>query len=811
MLNKFFSCLEVCIILFSVTPSAFIKAQKPVFKYYQRANGLKSEYINAIFQDSKGFIWISSDKGLSRYDGKNVLHLNTDSGLPANMVYEIWEENGKIYFGVYEKGYFAWNGEYVEKVAVTRKMNQTYLKQIKNVPIYTYLYQSVQDTAYLSTPVSHLKDYENNNWIAVFGKGLFRFIPYLEYYPISDEIVNLWQDSNNTFFLLGKRGVHIIDKKMNTHFVPLKDARSIDFYQGKFYLASLYNYYEKISPEQLYKNNYLPFVHCTGYADMLHVADTRWIATFGDGLIKINKNKVDTIDVKDGLISNNLERIQKTPSALWASTYGNGVSKITSDAKITNFNQEKGLLSNIVYYVFEDSLQKEFWIANEKGISIFDAKNQKKADIKFPERVLALFYFKGSHWAVSEKYLYQIQNRKPCRKAGVYIFPHDVQFSINRVFVKNEKVYLVGSSGMSVLHLDKIPEQVTVKPRFQILEIRGRKEKINFSPQNPQITLNWKENFLKIQLATLSFLNEDENTIRYRFKELDTNWTESKLIREITLIDLNYGKHTLQLQMLDANGNHSDIINITISVFPPFWYTKWFWFVIGTLILVILGIIIRYLSFRRLRSKVKKLELQQKIQQERERIARDLHDNVGSQLTYIITDLEHTSQSVEGSLKSKLEETTEFARQAINQLRQTIWAVHQNDISGEKLEIKIRDLVWQYTKTFRHIKIAVQIDFREDLNFNAIQALNIYRILQECINNAFKHSQATEVNLQAKANKHSLEIQVRDNGSGFDIEQAIKQEHYGIKNIYKRAEEIKADLNISSSQKGTIISLIMRL
>ncbi|MFN3316296.1 MAG: two-component regulator propeller domain-containing protein, partial [Raineya sp.] len=474
--------------------------------------GLKSEYINHIFQDSKGFIWLSSDKGLSRYDGKEIFHLNTDNGLPANMVYAIWEENNKIFFNVYEKGVFAWNGEKVEVISKKITINKTtYLKQIKSIPVEKYLYPSLQDTIYLnSIAASYLKDYENNEWISVFSKGLFRFIPYLQYYPIADEIVNFWQDTSKNIFLLGKNGIYIFKNNAEKQFVPLKDARAIDFYQGKFYLASLYNYYKNVSSEQLFSEQKLPSVHCTGFSDILHTADTLWIGSFGEGVLKITQNRNDTLNIQKNLVSNNIERLQKTPSALWASTYGNGVSKITFDGKITNFNQEKGLLSNIVYFVFEDTPKKDFWIANEKGITIFDASNQKKLDIPFQEKVLALHYFKNTYWAVSEKYLYEIKNYKPCKRAGIYLLPPDMQFAINRVFAENEKIYIVGSQGLSVLDLEKVLAQSSSKPRLQILELKTKTKKLDLNPQNSEIILDWRDNFLKISLATLSFLNEKE-------------------------------------------------------------------------------------------------------------------------------------------------------------------------------------------------------------------------------------------------------------------------------------------------------------
>jgi signal transduction histidine kinase len=792
--------------------SFFTKAQEPVFKQYQRVNGLKSEYINYIFQDSKGFIWISSDKGLSRFDGKNIFHLNTDNGLPANMVYDIWEDNEKIFFKIYEKGSFSWNGEKIEKVEginPPKKFQKiTYIKNIKQIPIYRHLHHSLQDASYLNTLAAcYLKDYENNEWVAVFGKGLFRYIPYLEHYPIEDEIVNFWQDEAKNFYFFGKKGVYIGKNYQNLQFLPLKDVRAIDYFEGKFYLASLYNYYPQISYEQLFYVNKLPAMHCTGFSDMLHTQQTRWISTFGHGVLRFEKGKADTISTRNGLVSNNIERLQKTASALWASTYGNGVSRIDLNGKITNLNQKNGLLSDIVYYVFEDSLQNN-WVATEKGISVFDKNLQKKYDIGFPEKVLAIGCFQGRYWAVSEKYLYEIIGQKLCKWAGVYLFTPDTKNVINRVFFINEKIYIATLQGLFVLNLEKIQKINQVKPKLQIIEIKMKDTAILAKKFPQNIRINWQKNYLRIHLATLSFQNENENTICYRIREVDTQWTEPKPIREIVWADFQYKTHTLEIQMLNANKKASEVQVLRIEVQAPFWHTWWFRGLAALLILGTFALLIRYLSFRKLKSQLKALELQQKIQQERERIARDLHDNVGSRLAYIIADLEHTSKNLALAQKQKLDEIADFARQTINQLRETIWAMHQQSISAENLEIKVRDLIWRYTKNFSHIKIKTNIDFTEDFSLNAIQALNIYRILQEILNNAFQHSQATQIEVDMQSKNWILNLRVRDNGRGFEPENLEQNGHYGITNIRKRAEEIEAHLLIRSQvHQGTWIQI----
>jgi len=796
-------------IIFILFFQAFCYAQKTVFKHYHRGNGLASDYVNSIFQDSKGYIWISSDKGASRYDGKDFRHFNTDNGLAGNMVYEIWEDtNGLIWFDVYEKPLCYWDGKKMNISNILRAdfkypiphQRAIGMKAIRKHPI-VHVVQEFDTLKKVEADT--LLDYEGNQWASIFGKGVYKYVPHLKYWNVGDEIVNFYKDKSQKSYLIGRKGIYIFDKNRLAQTILLSDARALaEGKSGKFFIGSLYDWFPNTSLTQLPKGE-----HCSGISDIISYQNHFWISTFGVGVLVQNATQKDTLNIKNkNLVSNTIERLLKTPHYFWATTYGNGVSRIDPKTRnVVNYDQKIGLLSNSTYYVYEQNAET-FWIASEGGISIF--RNQELfQNMASPEKILAIVEHNGLMYAISEKNLYKIKNFQLKKLGSAILLPPDVSAGINRVFVEKNWVYIAHTEGVSVLDLDKIPQN-NPKPKLQIQEISSKKNFLEFS----NISLAHNDNQLRFKIAALSFLNESENQISYRIKERESGWSEPQRLKEIILEDLDYQNYTLELKVYNANLTASEVVYLPFQVIAPYWRETWFVASMGFVGLVLFTFLVRYISYRRLRNKLKNLELQQKIQKERERIARDLHDNVGSQLTYIIANLEYTAENLEEKTKNQLEELSDYTRQTINQLRETIWAINQPTITLESFESKTRDLIWNYTKRFKEPKISTHIHLEQNITLNSVQALNLYRILQEALNNAFKHSKAQEIMVKIQTIHGFLKMSIKDNGVGFDTFQDHVGQHYGLTSLETRAQEIGAILNIQSEpNQGTNISLELKL
>lgn len=214
------------------------------------------------------------------------------------------------------------------------------------------------------------------------------------------------------------------------------------------------------------------------------------------------------------------------------------------------------------------------------------------------------------------------------------------------------------------------------------------------------------------------------------------------------------------------------------------------------------------LARNNLKKRQQELVLLQKLQQDKERIARDLHDNVGGQLSYIIYSLDGIHEEDPAQRKELTESIHQATKSVITSLRETIWAISDANISAHDFSDKLK----VYARTqFKHspTKVIFLDEIRIPKKLNALLGLNLYRMCQEILTNAFKHASAQHINLQFSSDEANLKITISDNGKGFDP--GLKtSECYGLQNLKKRAEEFGIKVNlITAPGKGTTYELIV--
>ncbi len=210
---------------------------------------------------------------------------------------------------------------------------------------------------------------------------------------------------------------------------------------------------------------------------------------------------------------------------------------------------------------------------------------------------------------------------------------------------------------------------------------------------------------------------------------------------------------------------------------------------------------------------LKKEKLAQKakldLQDERLRISRDLHDNIGSELTYMASVIDQKLYvETDEKLKAELSELGDSSRSAMSQLRETIWAIKTEGITLDKFRDKLIQLTLKYSKTFN---IELTVDF-SGLNhkLTTAQVINLFRVCQEAINNSFKYSGCRNIIVQITGNKEAISFSISDDGVGF-VEAEIKR-GYGLNNMQERVEELKGSFTINSEKnKGTLLEFSVPL
>tara|TARA_R110002050_G_scaffold65066_3_gene141164 strand:- start:11068 stop:12879 length:1812 start_codon:yes stop_codon:yes gene_type:complete len=242
------------------------------------------------------------------------------------------------------------------------------------------------------------------------------------------------------------------------------------------------------------------------------------------------------------------------------------------------------------------------------------------------------------------------------------------------------------------------------------------------------------------------------------------------------------------------------------------------------------GVLVAFLLFKQQRLKrhtelreshlelqLAKVEAENKMRIEKERISRDLHDNVGSQITNLITGIEISNLHLKKNQHSKVEKVLTTldmdARNTMTDLRETIWLMDKTHVEFGQFVNHLKGYIKRQQHYLKGLKVKVLSTVSPELVLNPTQSLNLMRIFQEALNNARKYSEATSFSISFAKDGDSLTIELKDNGIGMDTTSPNENaDGNGINNMRSRAELIGGELDLHSELNiGTIISLSLPL
>jgi signal transduction histidine kinase len=247
----------------------------------------------------------------------------------------------------------------------------------------------------------------------------------------------------------------------------------------------------------------------------------------------------------------------------------------------------------------------------------------------------------------------------------------------------------------------------------------------------------------------------------------------------------------------------------------------------GTTSLTLIFALLGYLLFNQQKLKNRQLQkeaqlkealsliaTQNQLQEQRLRISRDLHDNIGAQLTFIISTLDNIKYGFKlqnDKLGEKLQSISNFTSNTIFELRDTIWAMNKPEITFEDLNARITNFIDKARETTEKTNFSFEIS-EELCNkqlFSSVEGMNIYRVIQESVHNALKYAEAKNISVKIDESNEAINIVIEDDGKGFDFKNI--QMGNGLNNLRKRAKEINSTIKVDSIPgKGTIIKLVIK-
>ncbi|SDH98100.1 Histidine kinase-, DNA gyrase B-, and HSP90-like ATPase [Winogradskyella thalassocola] len=240
--------------------------------------------------------------------------------------------------------------------------------------------------------------------------------------------------------------------------------------------------------------------------------------------------------------------------------------------------------------------------------------------------------------------------------------------------------------------------------------------------------------------------------------------------------------------------------------------------VYGGLCLIVILSVIAYLIYsqyqlkhyqsqkeKELKEALSKIEIQNKQQEQRLKISKDLHDTIGAQLTYIISSLDNLKYAFDikdEKLKEKLNIISSFTSHTIYEFRDSIWAMTKNEITFLDLQARISNYIDQIKLNDSNIQFVFKVGDNVDsiIKFTTVEGFNIYSVIYEAIQNSIKHANASMIKVEVIKMVSNLVFKISDNGKGFSTTTVIRGN--GLNTMMKRIQSIGGLVEINSIENA---------
>lgn len=752
-------------------------------KLYSAEDGLQSRYTWNFYVDSKQNLWVTSYLGISVWNGSGftpVELVESSEGIQLNRVLE--DTEGNYWVGSLGDGLFKLRPSEISTIGL-----EAGLKNDKMLSLTT-----LNDGRYL---------------FATNCGGVYEYEPSTQNISqprISSELPNqcvwsVFQDSKDRIWF-GSRVLYrsnsltesgeIIDESdgFGGHevFTISEDSK------GNIWIGAINGLY-KYDGESYFRYS---TKNGLTYNDTRAVFEDQdgviWVGT-SSGLNKVVNGTAVPVDLIQDQNENDeynkpyIRAIhQDEEGVMWIGTYGNGIFRI-KDGNVTAIRKEHGLYDNIVSHIEEDR-HGNFWMGSNRGIF----RIHKSELNEFAE---------GEISRVSG-FVYGVND-------GMLSSETNGGFEPNVINSGDGKLYFPTVSGVSVVSTEN-PEEGRKPPTVYIERVKNGDTDLS---NEDNISLEHNNAFLQIEYTALSFRDPDKITFRYQLEGLNDQWFEVEQNRTALFTKIPPGEYTFKVTASSNSGPwNTEFASLGISVAPPFWQTPWF-YTLMFILLVSIGPAVYYLRVNQLKrdNERKKRFAEQLIdsqEQERRRIASELHDGLGQQILVMKNRAELAQQKVAepDEITRQLKEIMESAKISIGDVRSISHGLRPIHLEKFGLTEAIENLCDQLQRTSK-IEWSYHIANIDGL-IPENKEINLYRVIQEATNNIQKHSFAEEASVMIMRSSSQIKVTVWDDGKGFDLKDESLKEGLGFSGMYERVETLGGLITIASkSGEGTTIKI----
>ncbi|HWW89012.1 MAG TPA: two-component regulator propeller domain-containing protein [Vicinamibacterales bacterium] len=829
------------------------------FATFATEGELPSDHVFALAEDASGALWVGTNAGLARCEHKRCTAFTTKNGLPDDAVRSLsWDDEHALWIAT-ARGLTRWaNGRFITYGTHDglggRAINVVYHDHEGTLWIGTesglYRFRDGHFQAYTQSDglpddgvLSIYQDPDGNVWIGTRAGGLvqFRDPRFRTYTPkeglagwsaavvSSNPAGEVWVGSdgglshlvNGSFLseprtaLLANAGIRAISQ----------DAR------GDIWLGSRQGLW-RLSPSALtHWTTADGLANDNVFAILPDRLGNIWIGTLSGGLSVLRDNHFTTYTMRDGLPDNDVLRLfEDRAGVMWIGTRSGGISRF-EHGHFTNWSTHDGLGNNHVLAFYEDR-EGHLWIGTHGGGLTRYANGH--------------FRTVTSRDGLAANLAYQIveddhANLWMCSGLGIYraSLRELNDFADGRITAVSSFAYGVddgmlsrdcngGSPGgtktpdgtmwfpttRGLVSVD--PTRQNNQPPFVAIEAVtiDRQPTIADAP----VRLEPGQHDLEIAYTALSWSRSQHVKFKYRLAGLNPTWIEAGGQRTAYYSRLPPGRYTFTVIADNGDGVWNlEGRSLPVTVEPAFYQTSWF--TAGT-VMTLVGLIafawrIRVLQFTRAQTAQQAFsrELIASQERERQRIAAELHDSLGQHLLVIKNHaVLHAMQPPAAAVEQAFTDIGDLVSDTIDEVRAISWNLRPSHLDQLGLRTALIVLTEKMT-IYGRLTIRHAIDPCDHLLPSEHEIL-VYRIVQECLTNVVRHAEATEATVSLRRDEHSLSIEIRDNGQGFEVQPRpyMKQEGFGLAGIAERVHMLGGRHRIASVPgEGTIVSITLDL
>ncbi len=501
------------------------------------------------------------------------------------------------------------------------------------------------------------------------------------------------------------------------------------------------------------------------------------MGTGGGGVFRLQNDQVTRFTKQEGLGRDVVMALYEDRAGrLWMGTAGGGLCRYR-DGRFAQWTTRDGLPDDLIYCVLEDA-HGRLWASSSRGVFCVAKAALGPPPVASPAK-LPVRVFEESDGLPSRECTGGFQ---PAGWRG-----------------RDGRLWFPTVRGLAVLDPERLGSVPPPRVVLEAVLVNGQEVPVVSGAR-------WGPGArdLRFRFAAVSPAAADKARFRYRLAGRDGDWVEAGRNGEAHYTRLSPGRYVWQAQAsLDQMHWSEPPLELAFVLTPFFWQTGWFALLAGGSLAGAAAWGVRAVSVRRFQRQLAVLERQRAIEQERLRIARDMHDELGGSLTQIawLSDLARRELAPEAGPLGSLEKISATARSTLRALQEIVWAVHPDYDTLEHLT----GYLCQYAEqVFCGTPVRCRFDTPAVLPDRALAAdvrPNLIVSVKEALNNVLKHSDATEVRLRIEDRGGEAELVIEDNGRGLP-EHPNRNEGRGLDNMRRRAAEIGGALDVGRAPAG---------